>query len=86
MQNLEWQITEDEKLIITIDLKQTRGFTEKYQSVRIATSNGPISITHINGKPDERRIRWFFNMHRPFLNDEERQEAIDARRKILEGG
>ena len=86
MQNLEWHITDDEKLVITVDLKQTRGFTEKYQSVRIATSNGAIPITQMHGEPDERGMKWLFNMHRPFLNEEERQEAVDARRKTLECG
>jgi hypothetical protein len=86
MQNLTWHITDDEKLVITVDLKQTRGFTEKFQSVRIATSNGPIPITQIHGQPDERGMKWLFNMHRPFLNDQERQAAEDARRKTVTGG
>ncbi len=44
MENFEVSITDDDKLVLVVDLKREVGYTKYNRSVRIATSKGNINL------------------------------------------
>jgi hypothetical protein len=44
MENLEVSITDDDKLVLVVDLKREVGYTKYHRSIRIATSKGNINL------------------------------------------
>jgi hypothetical protein len=44
MENLEVTVTDDEKLVLTVDLKREIGYTKYRRSVCVATSKGNINL------------------------------------------
>lgn len=78
MENVELEITEDNRLILTVDLSQEVGFTRLAQSIRIASTGGNLQLWE-NGKPHPKNIRVNLNVFRS-LTETEKKEAERVRR------
>jgi len=69
MENLEFEITPDDILIIKADLKKECGPTRYDKSIRIASSEGNVLLWK-DGQPHPRKIRLNLNIFRPLTANE----------------
>jgi len=76
MQNVELEITEDNRLILTVDLNQEVRYTARAQSMRIASTEGNLQLWK-DGKPHPKNIRLNLNVFRS-LTEAEKKEAEKA--------
>jgi len=79
MENIEVRVTEDKKLILTVDLTCEGDFTRRACSRRVATSGGNIVIWK-DGQPLPGPIKFNLNVTRG-LTATEREEAKRTREK-----
>ena len=81
MQNVELEITDDNQLILRVDLNQEAGFTRRFQSMRVATTEGNLQLWK-DGQPHPKNIRVNLNIFRS-LTEAEKKEAERARRSYF---
>jgi len=77
MDNLEVTVTDDEKLVLVVDLKREVGFTSEGRSVRVATSGGNINLWQ-NGKL--RPEKFNLNVFRGLTTQEKRAGKVFLKR------
>jgi hypothetical protein len=70
MENLEVSITDDDKLVLVVDLKREVGYTKHQRSVCIGTSKGNINVWQ-DGKL--RPEKFNLNVFRQLTAQEERE-------------
>jgi len=73
MENLEVTVTEDEKLVLVVDLRREIGYTKYGSNVSVATSGGNINLWH-NGKL--RQEKFNLNVFRPLTKKEQREGKV----------
>jgi len=78
MQNIELEVTHDNKLILMVDLDTDIAYTRSYRSVRVASTEGNLQIWH-KGRPHPRGIKVNLNVFRG-LTKEEKAEVAKARK------
>jgi hypothetical protein len=78
MQNVELEITEDNHLVLRVDLNQEVSFTGRAKSMRIASTGGNLQLWK-DGKPHPKGVRVNLNVFRS-LTEEEKAQAEKARR------
>jgi hypothetical protein len=71
MQNVEIQITDDNRLILTVDLSQQFGVTKGGASVRIGSSEGNCRLW-VNGKPHPEGVFFNLNVCRPLTAEQKK--------------
>lgn len=69
MQNIELEVTDDNKLILVVDLDTDIAYTRSHRSVRIASSEGNLQIW-ADGKPHPRGIKVNLNVFRILTQEE----------------
>jgi hypothetical protein len=74
MVNVEVKVTEDDKLILTVDLKKVCGYTGGGNNVRIASSLGNLPIPTRDGRL--RVERFNLNVYRPPTPREKAERAV----------
>ncbi len=73
MENIEITVTEDEYLLIRVDLKSEVGFTSGRKGVRIASTQGNVHLPGPNSTLRGERLN--VNLWRPLTNREKREGA-----------
>ena len=73
MQNIELEVTDDNKLILMVDLETDIAYTRSHRSMRIASTEGNLQIWH-NGKPHPSGIKVNLNVFR--VLDQEEKAAV----------
>jgi hypothetical protein len=81
MQNVELEITEDNRLILTVNLNEEISFTTQNRSIRIASTEGNLQLWK-DGQPHPKNIRVNLNVFRS-LTEAEKKEAEKARRSFF---
>ncbi|MEI7451195.1 MAG: hypothetical protein WCJ75_16415 [Desulfomonile sp.] len=74
MNNIELEITDDDVLVLRIDLKQEIQFTKSNRSIMIGSTQGNLLLWH-EGRPDPRNIRVNCSVFRGLTIQEKRQVA-----------
>jgi len=78
MQNIDLEVTDNNKLILVVDLDVDIAYTRSHRSVRIASSEGNLQIWY-NGKPHPKGVKVNLNVFRG-LTQEEKEEVAKARK------
>ena len=80
MNNIELEVSDDNVLVVRIDLKKGNYVTNSGRSVMIGTTGGNLLLWR-DGKPDPLQIRINCNVFRPFTTDERKaiEEAQEKR-------
>ncbi len=71
MQNVELQITDDNRLVLTVDLTKEVGWTRGQRSIRVASTEGNLQLWQ-DSKPHPKGIRVNLNVFRPATREERR--------------